>query len=88
MAVAAYLRITKRHATKDERNVVWWKTGLGNWESSPLLSNIVELFPGSRADQSRVFVCSTQSQESWGQCLGTVYQLARLMINGLEASEE
>lgn len=31
---------------------------------------------------------STRSQEPGGHCLGTVYQLARQMINGLEASEE
>lgn len=28
----------KRQAKKDERNVVWWETCLGNRESSPLLS--------------------------------------------------
>jgi hypothetical protein len=38
MAVAAYLRITKGMQRKTKEIVVWWKTGLGNWESSPLLS--------------------------------------------------
>ena len=89
MAMAAYLRITKgmQRKTKENCGMVgnWtWKQGI----IPAIKQDIVELFPGSRADQSRVFVSSTQSQESWGHCLGTVYQLARLMINGLEASEE
>ena len=58
-----------------------WKQGI----IPAIKQDIVELFPGSRADQSRVFV---SSQESCGHCLGTMYQLARLVINGLEVSEE
>jgi hypothetical protein len=66
---------------------------VGKWTWKPgiipaIKQDIVELFSGSRVDQSRVFVRSTRSQEPGGHCLGTVYQLARQMINGLEVSEE
>jgi hypothetical protein len=39
----------ERHATKQDREVVWWKNGLGNWESSPLLSRtLLSYFRESR----------------------------------------
>jgi hypothetical protein len=50
-----------------------WKPGI----VPAIKQDIVELFSGSRVDQSRVFVRSTRSQKQSGHCLGTVYQLAR-----------
>jgi hypothetical protein len=85
MTVAAYLRITKGMQRKTKEIVVWWKTGLGNRESSPLLSRtLLSYFRGV----VQINLESLCPQESCGHCLGTVYQLAGLMVNGLEASEE